>query len=323
MLAISIKGDGPMFSELAARDGTPEVFWKEYTAPEDCALDDRQAWAAANPGLADGIKSTEYMVAASSRAKANLADARIFRSHDLNQPGNPTAENLIDVGAWMGCEMHVEDLPEREGQVVLGFDAGGSSSMTAAVAIWESGRMETFAAFPADPDLVARGQGDGVGARYQTMYDRGELWVYPNCRTTPVGQFLADVGENIGQRPHLMASDYFRKVDVLDGLEAAGLAGWPIQWRRMGSGPDGNADVLSFQRLILEQAVMCRESLLVRAALGDSMIRFDANGNSALDKRRQRGKIDVLSAGVLAAGLWQRLHNAPARRGYIGLVPNE
>ena len=29
--------------------------------------------------------------------------------------------------------MHVEDLPEREGKVVLGFDAGGSSSMTAAV----------------------------------------------------------------------------------------------------------------------------------------------------------------------------------------------
>ena len=72
MLAISIKGDGPMFSELAARDGTPEVFWKEYTAPEDCALDDRQAWVAANPGLADGIKSLEYMVAASSRAKSEL-----------------------------------------------------------------------------------------------------------------------------------------------------------------------------------------------------------------------------------------------------------
>ena len=322
MLAISIRGNGPMFDELAQRANTPEVFWQEYAAPEDCDLDDRQAWAAANPGLQSGIKSVEYMVAASARAGANLADARIFRSHDLNQPGNPTAENLIDVAAWTQCEYHVEDLPDRSGRVVLGFDAGGSSSMTALTAIWESGRTECFAAFPSDPDLIARGHADGVGARYQTMFDRGELWAYPG-RTTPVGTFLADVAESIQQRPYAVSCDFYRKTDVLDGLQAAGLSNWPIEWRRMGSGPDGSQDVRAFQRLVLDRAISCRESLLVRSALGDSMVRYDPNGNAALDKRRQRGRIDILAAGVLAAGLWERLHNAPERRGYIGLVPNE
>ena len=177
---------------------------------------------------------------------------------------------------------------------------------------------------PADPDLVARGQGDGVGARYQTMYDRGELWVYPQLPDYS-GWFNSwrMLARTLVNGPTLWPPTTSERSMFWTAWKRLGWAGWPIHWRRMGSGPDGNADVLSFQRLILEQAVMCRESLLVRAALGDSMIRFDANGNSALDKRRQRGKIDVLSAGVLAAGLWERLHNAPARRGYIGLVPNE
>ena len=98
LMAISIRGDGPMFSELADRAGAREVFWTEYAAPEDCALDDPTAWAAANPGLQDGIKSAAYMVDASRRAAASVADARLFRAHDLNQPGNPDGSNLG--GSW-------------------------------------------------------------------------------------------------------------------------------------------------------------------------------------------------------------------------------
>ena len=320
LLCISIRGDGPMFSELADRANSPEVYFREYAASEDSELDDPTAWAAANPGLADGIKSLQYMKDAAARAGASVADARIFRSHELNLPGTPTVENLVDVGNWLKCEYHVEDLPDRNGRVVLGFDAGGSSSMTALTAIWESGRTECFAAFPDNPDLIARGHADGVGNRYQTMFDRGELWTYPG-RTTPVDTFLRHVGESIQQRPHLLACDFYRKTDVLDGLQAAGLSGWPIEWRRMGSGPEGSQDVRAFQRVVLDRAISCRESLLVRSALGDSVVRYDANGNQALDKRRQRGRIDILAAGVLACGLWERLHNAPERRGYLGMVP--
>ena len=318
MLVISIRGDGPMFGELAAREEEKAVYWQEYAAPEDCDLDDAAAWAAANPGLADGIKSVRYMADAAARAGASVADARLFRAHDLNQPGNPAHETLVDVGEWLACES--EDLPDREGRVCLGFDAGGSSSMTAVVGIWESGRVETWAAFPEQPGLLERSRADGVGARYQTMFARGELWTYPG-RTTPVGEFLADVAAQVGQRPHAVACDFYRKAEVMDGLTAAGLTGWPMDWRRMGTGPEGSQDVRAFQRLVLARQVRARPSLLVRSALGDSLVRYDGNGNSALDKRRQKGKIDVLSAGVLAAGLWERLHNAPPRRGYLGMVP--
>jgi hypothetical protein len=41
--AISIRGDSPMFSELAARAGQPGVVWHEYAAAEGTALDDEGA----------------------------------------------------------------------------------------------------------------------------------------------------------------------------------------------------------------------------------------------------------------------------------------
>ncbi len=52
LFAISVRGDGPMFSELAARADLPSVHWQEFAAPMDADLDDERAWHAANPGIA-------------------------------------------------------------------------------------------------------------------------------------------------------------------------------------------------------------------------------------------------------------------------------
>ena len=317
MLIISIKGNSPMFAELAQRAGEKAVYWKEYAAAEGAALDDRVEWENANPGLRDGIKAYSYMQDAAERAKASVADARNFRSHELNLPGNPTQENLCDVADWMALETH--NLPERSGRVVLGFDAGGSSSMTAAVALWESGLMEAWAAFPDNPPLIERSRSDGMGQGYLTMQRLGELRTYEG-RITPVGAFLADVALDIGTRPVAIAADQYRRADVADGLTAAGLSGWDVAWRRMGTGPDGSQDVRAFQRLVLAGGFRVKESALIRRAIGDSLIRYDANGNPSLDKKKQKARIDVLQAGVLAAGLFERMMARPAGGRYLGAV---
>ena len=317
LMVISIRGDGPMFSELSERAAEGEVFWQEYAAAEDCALEDVGAWEAANPGLADGIKSLAYMRDAAARAGASPSDARLFRAHDLNQPGQPSQQPLVEVAHWLACES--EELPDRAGWVVLGIDCGGSSSMTAACALWESGRLEAWGAFPDTPGLIERGRADGVGGRYAGMVERGELLTYPG-RTTPVADFLATVAADLGQRPKSVAADYYRINEIKDWLGTAGLGNWPMDWRRMGTGPNGAEDVRAFQRLVLDRQVATRPSLMFRAALADSVVRYDANGNQALDKKRQRGRIDVLSAAVLAAGLWERQKAAPPRRGYLGMI---
>ena len=248
LMCISIRGDGPMFTELAERADDPSVVWHEYAAPEGCALDDETAWVAANPGLADGIKSVGYMRDTSRRAITTPADASAFRAYDLNQPQNPSRELLCDVSDWLACES--EDLPPRTKDYVLGFDIGGSASLTSAVALFSNGRMEVWAACGDNPNLLERGRADGVGARYVQMKERGELQDFPG-RITPVDLFLASVAADLGRMPLMAGADRYRRAEVQQALEKAGLR-WPMEWRGQGASAtaDGSHDVRAFQRMV-------------------------------------------------------------------------
>ena len=114
---------------------------------------------------------------------------------------------------------------------MVGFDAGGSVSMTAAAAIWPaSGRLECWAALPATPDLQQRGQADGCGRLYQRMHDAGELVTYGG-RVTPVVESIQGMADRLaGQRVIACGADRFRRAEVLEGFErrrgdlAAGMA---------------------------------------------------------------------------------------------------
>ena len=88
-------------------------------------------------------------------------------------------------------------------------------------------------------------------------------------------------------------------------LDAAGV-GWPIEWRAQGSGKDGSADVRAFQRSIESGDLRPGRSLALAAAIRESEVRFDNNGNPSLQKGRARGRIDALSAAVLAIGAGSR-----------------
>ena len=322
LLCISIRGHGPMFSELAERAGSPGVHWQEFAAPEGCALDDEKAWELANPGLASRIKSRAYMVDAARRAIAVPADASLFRAYDLNQPLNPSKESICQPSEWVACER--KELPARQGGCVVGFDLGGSSSMTALAAFWPStGRLEAWGAFPDNPSLAERGRADGVGGLYEQMAARGELRTYRG-RVTPVADFLADCAERLaGERILASGADRYRRAEAETALEDAGLD-WLCEWRGQGAsaGADGSHDVRSFQRLVLGGRLAVAESLLLRSAVASSELRYDNAGNPALDKRKARARIDALSAAVIAAGLGEMYQNAPARNTapYIGLA---
>ena len=321
LLCISIQGDGPMFREQAERSADPSVVWHSYAAPDDCALDDQSAWTVANPGLAGGIKSLAYMHDASRRAIAIPADAASFRAYDLNQPRNPSTETICSVADWRACERS-DDLPERSGPAVVGFDIGGSASLTALATFWpDTGRLEAWAACGDTPPLLERSRADGLGDVYCRMEDRGELRTYSG-RVTPAAEFLADCAERLrGVKVVAAGADRYRRAEVEDAFSDAGIR-WPMHWRGQGASAtaDGSHDIRAFQRLILGQRLAVGESLLLRSAINESIIRRDASGNPALDKRRVNGRIDALSAAVIAAGLGEIENGRPGRRGYLGLA---
>lgn len=300
LMCISIRGHGPMYSELADRAGKPNVHFTEFAAPEGCDLDDADAWHAANPGLGS-IKSLNFMKDAAERAITTPADARIFRAFELNQPQDPKALMLVEAADWQRCETEV--LPPASGPMVLAMDLSSGYAMSAAASYWpETGRLQFICAFPDDPGLKARGDADGVGSLYEQMADRGELITTPG-RTVEIGILLHWALTEFGY-PAAVVCDRWRLNELKDAVEAAGVPAGHVITRGMGW-QDGSEDVRAFQRAVKEGRVKAPVSLAVRSALSGAVTVADPAGNLKLAKatqggRRARHKDDIAAAAILA-----------------------
>ena len=304
---ISVKGDSPLFSEVLANSATVA---HAYAAPAGCSIDDQAAWALANPGLGT-IKQRGYLGAEVNRIRSGAqADEPSFRAYDLNQTLSPVREMILSPDDLRAC--FVAKLPPRSGSCFIGFDFGEATSSTAAAAIWPAtGRMETWQAFGDTPPLADRARRDS--APYVAMQERGELRTYPGRIVRPE-LFLADLqGELAGSKVAAAAADSYKDSEVKDFLDRAAIR-WPIEFRRVGAGKDGGADVRSFQRLVHQHKIALAENISLVTAITKSTLRRDGNGNPAIDRASARGRIDVLSAAVIAAGLAEPSFDRPPRR---------
>ena len=285
---ISIRGDSPLFREILEN---PTVVSHAYSAPDKCALDDEAAWRAANPGLGT-IKSVAYMREEVARVAGVASDEPSFRALDLNLAIAPTREMVCTPSDLEACFV---DVAEYRGRVFVGVDIGEASSGTAAVAYWpDTGALRTWLAFGDVPDLAARARRDG--ADYGEMARRGELRTY-HGRTVPVSEFVLQVEADLdGADVRTAVADGYRCGELLD------CCPWPLEVVRSGTGPSGSASVRSFQRAVLTRTIATVKNYSLANAIAESTLRRDANGNPALDKARSAGRIDVLSAAVLAVG---------------------
>ena len=313
VIALSVKGFSPLLQEMIDAKGKTNTAVHLYEGPEDCDIDDRTAWHAANPGLAAGLKSIGYMEDEVERVSATPSDEPDFRAFELNQGLDPSSEMILVPSDLKGCIVSAAELPERRGPCVVGLDIGESRSGTAACIIWpDSGRAEFRFAFGEIPKLKERQRRDS--APYVEMARRGELKLYPG-RIVPVGPFLDDLIVDLkGQRVAMLAGDYYKQAEAEDVLDKAGVT-WPREFRRAGRGPQGGRDVRGLQRLVIAGRLKFTESLALASAIRGSKIHRDGNANPALDKSGSRDRIDVLSAAVIAGGLAESMFDRPRRRG--------
>ena len=141
------------------------------------------------------------------------------------------------------------------------------------------------------------------------MQRRGELRTYPG-RTVPVKAFVADVRADLADAKVRGAyADAYRVGELRDALP------WPLSIVRSGMGPDGSAAVRAFQRVVLTGSLALRSNLSLASAIKESTLRRDSNGNPAIDAARSRGRIDVLSASILAVGAGSKPR--PSRGGLV------
>ena len=137
------------------------------------------------------------------------------------------------------------------------------------------------------------------------MYERGELRIWPG-KVTPVGRFLEWFNESLkGEDVELALADRYRQKEAEQAMGVAGIS-WPMEWRAVGAGQDGSADIRAFQAEVLEAVLQLAPNRLMASAIAESRVGHDRNKNEYLDKRRSVGRIDALQAAVLAVGAGRR-----------------
>lgn len=301
LICISVRGHSPMFGEMLERAGEDGFYIQRHEPEPGSDPLDVDTWKAANPGLGT-IKSESYMALEARKAAGNAADMRGFRTWELNEPLSPDDEPLVDRMAWESCETP-EPVP-RGGLCFLGIDLGASLSLSAACAVWESGRVEWWHAASAQPAPLERGRADACGTLYVDAMAAGHLQI---CGGHAVDwpAFLVNVFESLEGERIVMGSDRYRKSELLDALARSGVRPVSMEWRGTGAGAtaDGSHDVRAFQRQVAERELSSPVDPLARWAIGNATIRRDPAGNPGIEKRHGNRRIDAASAAVIACGL--------------------
>ena len=305
MVVVGTRSDDPLHWYSVMLRGGPGVYAQLHAAAMGSDDFSDKSMYDANPGFKHMFHMQTEFKRLREKAKSDPRALSTFRALNLNRGTSDveTFEAIVSKDNWDACEVSVP--PPREGPVFVAFDLGGSASMTAAASYWpETGRFEVRGAFPADPNLKERGKNDGVGDRYLHMQERGELRTYPG-KVTPVGRFLEWVQEGLkGEQVELALADRYRQKEAEQAMAVAGIR-WPMEWRAVGAGSHGSADIRAFQSEVLDAHLRLAPSLLMSSAIAESKVGFK-NGNEHLGKNRESGRIDPLQAGVLAVGAGRR-----------------
>jgi phage terminase large subunit-like protein len=103
----------------------PGFYFKEYAAPDGCALDDEKAWKIANPALDD------FLFRDAMRATLKTMREPAFRRYRLGQ-WSGQAESWLPWGVWEANADASVVVPDGE-RVVLAFDGSASGDSTALV----------------------------------------------------------------------------------------------------------------------------------------------------------------------------------------------
>ena len=291
-------------------DGGADYAQCHAAGPDDPKFQ-RRTWAKANPSLAHmpDLETAIRTEAAQARRDPSLLAALGALRLNLGTE-DAEVQTLLGTILWQQIEGHAD----RAGPVVWGIDLGTSAAQSAVAGYWpETGRLETVAAFPAEPSLADRGLRDGVGGLYAECARRGELLILGH-RSADILALLEAARLRFG-RPGRIVADRWREAELRDALDRAGVPLAALEARGMGY-KDGAEDVRGFRKGCADGRVTPVPSLLLRSAMAEARTVSDPAGNAKLCKgsqggRRVRARDDAAAAAILAvaAGIRQ-----PVRR---------
>ena len=255
----------------------------------------------ANPGLGQ-ILPLENIKRAQQEAKGSPVDLRFFKGQYLNQPTDigENDEPLVEFNEWQKCLISDEEL-DVSGASIIGLDLGGSKSFTA-VCFYneENGHIDATAFVGKEPNLLERGEDDGVGDLYVRMEERGELIRSGNLITN-----MAEVLDYIADRApdgSVLVGDRYRDAEFKEMLHNNRQHNFNYIARGVGT-KDGSASIRALRRAVYQRKIKHTPSILLETHLRNSIVKaVDMAGNPKLERRGQQARNDAAAALLMAVG---------------------
>ncbi len=269
-----------------------------------------------NPLTAISPEFRKKLIEERDKARADTRLKARFLSYRLNIPSGDESVVLLTVDDWE--RIMARPVADAVGRPAVGIDLGAGRAWSAAVGLWESGRIEAMAVAPGIPSLEEQEKRDRVPkGTYQKLYECGALRIAEGLRVPPAGQLIESVNRAWGP-PAGIVCDRFRLADLQDCVNGTPIT--PRVWRWS----DSTEDIRALRKAAADGPLSCDPGsrALLEASLSVAMVQNDTSGNVRMVKRgtNNTGRDDVAAALILAAGVFERTRGRPARGAYLGKI---
>lgn len=301
LIAISTQAahDSDLFSvwlDDAERSQDPHIVSHVYSAPEGCALDDREAWKAANPALGS-FRSLPDLERLAERAMRMPSAENTFRNLNLNQRVS-TVSTFVSRDVWESCGEH----PGSAEGVKLygGLDLSVRTDLTAFVLVGEvDGAWSVWPYFwTPEQGLLERAKRDR--APYDVWVREGYLRTSPGATVDYafVVQDIMDILNDLGGELVSIGYDRYR-IDLLKRDASAAGIELPLVSHGQGYKDMSQAiDILEAE--LLNGRIRHGKHPVLTMCAANAVIQKDPAGNRKFDKARATGRIDGIVSLAMA-----------------------
>lgn len=313
LIAISTQAptDADMFSlwiDGARAANDPRVVCHVYEAPADCALDDRAAWAAANPALGT-FRSLGDVEKQCAKAQAIPANEPSFRNLVLNQRVE-TVSPFVSKNVWASCAAAPKPLAKGR-RVWGGLDLSSVADLTALTLVDDGHGVHCTFWLPAE------------GLREKSHNDRVpyDLWAKQGfLQTTPgkaieyefVAARLREVFDTCDVQK--LAFDRALFLHLRPWLVKAGFTERELElFEPYGQGTLSMTPALRELEVLLTQGKLAHGAHPVLEMCARNVRVVGESGARKFDKRKSRGRIDGMVALAMACGVMPAAGEAPKK----------
>jgi phage terminase large subunit-like protein len=294
--------DGDLFNRLiddAATAKDPSIVCHVYRAPDDCDVNDRKAWKAANPALGLFKSETEMIDGAAKAARMPEAE-NSFRWLHLNARINPHSP-FISRQVWQDNAGPPDDEAFRLGEVFGGLDLSVTTDLTAFVLaaryhnVWHVRPMF----FMAEGLIAERSKADRVP--YDLWQRQGFLIGTPG-KSVALDWVASEIGKACQGLPVAkLAFDRYRYDLLRLELERAGVN---LPFEPFGQGfVSMSPAVQALEEVLLHNRLRHGGHPVLAMCANNAVSVSDPSGNRKLDKSRSTGRIDGMVALAMALGV--------------------